>query len=52
MNHLAYVEGYDACYEDLDPEDCPYDQGSPEADDWMKGYEDAFWMVRYEKNNR
>jgi len=36
---LAWQEGYDACRDDLETDDCPYDFASPAWLQWMAGYE-------------
>ena len=44
-----YQEGYDAYYEQIEREDCPYPEGSDEAYEWGKGW-DAACNEDYRRN--
>jgi hypothetical protein len=37
----AYYEGRDAFYEDLPRSDNPFEDGTPEQEQWFEGYDDA-----------
>ena len=37
----AYMEGFEAFYDELDPSQCPYEDDSHPKKLWMEGYQDA-----------
>lgn len=39
---VAYAAGYKAAQKNATRDDCPYDSGTPEADQWCHGVEDYF----------
>lgn len=41
MSDPFYDEGFEACMEGVDREECPYHEGSDGQAGWLRGWDDA-----------